>query len=118
MQYGLNVNKYEDVKSVQKTNRKLDVKLPVVNLTLIFIVGILLGRVSLLLNQSDSKGVAPFGIAYLMAIAIRNNKQKNISAGAGVLLGCYTVMTSLSDGNMYIIVTYFMLFDYTYKKES
>ncbi|WP_294406478.1 stage II sporulation protein E [uncultured Clostridium sp.] len=103
MQYGLNVNKYEEVKNVQKTNRKIDVKLPVVNLALIFLVGILLGRVSLLLNQSDSKGIAPFGIAYLMAIAIRNNKQKDISAGAGVLLGCYTVMTSLSDGNMYLI---------------
>ena len=80
MQYGLNVNKYEEVKNLQKTNRRIDVRLPMVKLTLIFIVGVLLGRVSFLLNQSDSKGIAPFGIAYLMAVAIRNDKQKNISA--------------------------------------
>lgn len=103
MQYGLNVNKYEEVKNLQKTNRRIDVRLPMVKLTLIFIVGVLLGRVSFLLNQSDSKGIAPFGIAYLMAVAIRNDKQKNISAGLGVLLGYLTVVDLLSDGNMYLI---------------
>ena len=103
MQYGVNVNKYEEVKNLQKTNRRIDVRLPMVKLTLIFIVGVLLGRVRFLLNQSDSKGIAPFGIAYLMAVAIRNDKQKNISAGLGVLVGYLTVVDLLSDGNMYLI---------------
>lgn len=103
MQYGLNVNKYEEIKKVQNTDKKLDFKLPLINLSLIFIVGILLGRVSLLLNQSDTKGIAPFGIAYLIAISMRNNKIKNISAGIGVILGYLTVINSLSDGNMYLI---------------
>ncbi|MDU7440897.1 MAG: stage II sporulation protein E, partial [Clostridium sp.] len=103
MQYELNVNKYEEVKSLQKTKGKLNLKLPIVNLTLIFVIGILLGRVSLLLNQSDSKGIAPFGIAYLMAVSVRNSKQKDVSAGIGVLLGYLTVNSLLSDGNMYLI---------------
>ena len=112
MQYGLNVNKYEEIKSIQKTNKKIDVRLPLINLTLIFIVGFLLGRVSLLLNQSDSKGIAPFGIAYLMAISVRNNKQKNISAAIGVLLGYLTVINLLNDGKMYIIVTFILTLSY------
>ena len=112
MQYGLNVNKYEEVKNLQKTNKKINVRLPLVNLTLIFLVGILLGRVSLLLNQSDSKGIAPFGMAYLMAIAVRNNKQKDISAGIGVLLGYLTVVNLLSDGNMYLIAISILTLSY------
>ena len=112
MQYGLNVDKCDEVKTVQKTNRKIDRKIPLVNLTLIFIVGILLGRVSLLLNQSDSKGIAPFGIAYLMAVSARNNKQKDVSAGIGVLCGYLTVANSLSDGNMYLIAISILTISY------
>lgn len=33
MQYGLNVDKCDEVKTVQKTNRKIDRKIPLVNLT-------------------------------------------------------------------------------------
>lgn len=102
MQYELNVNKYEETKKIQKTGKKLDIRLPVVSLSLIFIVGVSLGRVSLLLNQSDSKGIAPFGIAYLMAVAIRNNKQKSVVAGLSVLLGYLTISDSINDGNMYL----------------
>lgn len=103
MQYELNVNKYQEVKDLKKTKEKLKLRLSIINLTLTFVIGILLGRVSLLLNQSDSKGIAPFGIAYLMAIAARNNKQREIGAGIGVLLGYITVNTFLSDGNMYLV---------------
>lgn len=103
MQYELNVNKYQEVKNLKKTKGKLKLKLSIINLTLIFVIGILLGRVSLLLNQSDSKGIAPFGIAYLMAIAVKDNKQRDIAAGISVLLGYLTVNPFLSDGNMYLV---------------
>lgn len=103
MQYGLNVNKYEEVKNVQKVNKKLNLNIPMISFAFIFMSGILLGRVSLLLNQSDTKGIAPFGIAYLIAISIRNNKLKSIIAGVGVALGYLTIINSLNDGNMYLI---------------
>ena len=112
MQYGLNVNKCEEVKNVQKTEKKLKPKLQLINLTFIFIVGILLGRVGLLLNQTDIKGIAPFGIAYLIAIAMRNNRLKNISAGIGVIIGDLTVINSLSDGNMYLVTISILTLSY------
>lgn len=64
MQYGLGINTYEEANSKSKIKKVFSTKTMAVMLCAILIIGILLGRVNLLLNQSDSKGIAPFGIAY------------------------------------------------------
>ena len=61
MQYGLGVNKYEEINEVKNTKRKMWMQTYIAKLGAILIVGILLGRVNLLLNQSDSSGIAPVG---------------------------------------------------------
>ena len=78
MQYGLNMNTGENVKNTGKLKRTLWMKTLAVRLATIFIMGILLGRVNLLLNQSDSRGIAPFGIAFLIVIANKNDGKISI----------------------------------------
>ena len=75
MQYGLGVNKYEEINKVENVKRKMWMQTSIVKLGIILIVGILLGRVNLLLNQSDSSGIAPVGIAYLIAVITKENRK-------------------------------------------
>ena len=71
--------------------RKAWMKTSVVKLVTILIIGILLGRVNLLLNQSDSRGIAPMGIAYLMAVVTKENKRDSLIAAIGIAIGYLTI---------------------------
>lgn len=103
MQYGLNVEKYEEVKKSQGIKKNLSSNITIKTAGSIFIAGLLLGRVNLLLNNSDSKGIAPFGLAYLLAIIMKNNKKDNLIAALGVAVGYFTIEDVLIDKNMYLI---------------
>lgn len=105
MQYGLNLDTYDEMKEASKIKRHLWIKSSVVRLGVILIGGILLGRVSLLLNQSDSSGIAPFGIAYLLAITIKNDRKKSLLAAIGTGIGYLTINKLLTDGFVYLIAT-------------
>lgn len=103
LQYGLNVDKYEEVKKPQGIKRNLSTNITTKAAGSIFIAGLLLGRVNLLLNNSDSKGIAPFGLAYLLAVIMKNNKKNDFIAALGVGLGYFTIGDVLIDKNMYLI---------------
>lgn len=105
MQYGFGINTYEEIKDTAKMKRALWMKTSMAKLSAILMVGILLSRVSLLLNQSDSNGIAPFGIAYLMAIVTKNDKKKDLAAIIGIGIGYLTINNSLTDGFVYLIAT-------------
>ena len=91
MQYGLRVNKYEEVGQVSNIKRKAWTKTSVVKLLTILITGILFGRVNLLLNQSDNFGIAPMGIAYLIAVVTKENKKNSLIAAIGIVVGYLTI---------------------------
>ncbi len=103
MQYGLNINKYEEISKMPNVKRKAWTKTSVVRLGMVLIVGILLGRVNLLLNQSDSRGIAPIGIAYLIAVVTREGKKNSLIAAIGITIGYLTINKLLTDGYIYII---------------
>lgn len=103
MQYGLNVEKYEEIKKTQGLKKKLTSNVTIKAAGSIFVAGLLLGRVNLLLNNSDSKGIAPFGLAYLLAIIMKNNKKYDLIAALGVCIGYFTIEDVLIDKNMYLI---------------
>lgn len=105
MQYGLDINTYGETKEASKIKKMLWMKTSIVKLSTTLVVGILLARVNLLLNQSDSSGIAPFGIAYLMAIVIKNDKKKSLVAAIGVVIGYLTINKLLTDGFVYLIIT-------------
>ena len=103
MQYGLGMNKYEEVKEMTNIKRKAWLRTSVAKLGVILIIGILLGRVNLLLNQSDSRGIAPIGIAYLIAVITRENKKKSLVAAIGIAIGYLTINDLLTDGYIYLV---------------
>lgn len=103
MQYELGVNKYGEMEKLASIRRNTWMKTSVVKLVTILIIGILLGRVNLLLNQSDSRGIAPMGIAYLMAVATKENKRDTLIAAIGIAIGYLTINSMLTDGYAYLI---------------
>ena len=107
VQYGLGVNKYEEINEVENIKRKMWMQTSIAKLGVILIVGILLGRVNLLLNQSDSSGIAPIGIAYLIAIITKENKRNSLVAAIGIGIGYLTINNLLTDGYVYLIISHF-----------
>ena len=103
MQYGLGVNKYEEINEVENVKRKMWIQTSIVKLGVILIVGVLLGRVNLLLNQSDSSGIAPIGIAYLIAVVTKENKKSSLIAAIGIGIGYLTINNLLTDTYVYLI---------------
>ena len=81
MQYELELNSYNDIGRENKVKKNPWLRISLVRLFAIFIIGVSLGRVILLLNRADNKGIAPFGIAYLMALcAIKRDKKEMYSS--------------------------------------
>jgi len=103
VQYGLRVNKYEEINEVKNVRGKMWMQTSIAKLGAILIVGILLGRVNLLLNQSNSSGIAPVGIAYLIAVITKENKKNSLFAAIGISIGYLTIDNLLSDGYVYLV---------------
>ncbi len=103
MQYGLGLNKYEGITRVENLRKKLWMKTSIVKLGIILISGILLGRVNLLLNQSDSLGIAPIGIAYLIAVVTKENRRNSLIVAIGIAIGYLTISSLLTDGYVYLV---------------
>ncbi|NRT32315.1 stage II sporulation protein E [Clostridium beijerinckii] len=103
VQYGLGLNKYEGITRVENLRKKLWMKTSIVKLGIILISGILLGRVNLLLNQSDSLGIAPIGIAYLIAVVTKENRRNSLIVAIGIAIGYLTISSLLTDGYVYLV---------------
>lgn len=94
MQYDL---KAGPCKSVNERKRSLKIGTQVFKLLSMFIGGIFISRVVLYLNTQNIKGIAPFGIAYLLAVIIRADEKSIISTALGVEIGYLTVSFNISD---------------------
>ncbi len=114
MQYELGVNKYKQMEGYTNIKRKAWIKTSAVKLVTILIIGILLGRVNLLLNQLDSHGIAPMGMAYLMAVATKENKRDILIAAMGIAIGYLTINSMLTDGYAYLIAVALMTIYYAF----
>ena len=79
VQYGLDINKYEEIKQASITKRKVWMKTTVAKLTVMLVIGILLGRVNLLLNQSQS---ISFNLIQSLSIRARDCSENTAKAGA------------------------------------
>lgn len=114
MQYGLGVNKYEEINEVTNVKRRMWMQTSIAKLGTILIVGILLGRVNLLLNQSDSSGIAPVGIAYLIAVITKENRKNSLFAAIGIGIGYLTINNLLTDGYVYLIAVTLITIYYSF----
>lgn len=114
VQYELGINKYKQMEGYKNIKRKTWIKTSAVKLVTILIIGILLGRVNLLLNQLDSHGIAPMGIAYLMAISTKENKIDILISAIGIAIGYLTINSMLTDGYAYLIAVALMTIYYAF----
>jgi stage II sporulation protein E len=118
VQYGLGVNKYEEVSERINVKEKAWIKINVVKLATMLIVAILFGRVNLLLNQSDGSGIAPIGIAYLIAIATKGNKRDSLISAIGIAIGYFSINNLLIEKYAYLIAVTLITIYYAFIESS
>lgn len=87
MQYGLNLTKYNKEEKLSTIKRDLIVMLG------LFFAGLLISRVVIYLDINSLEGIAPFGLAYLVAIIMLKDYKKILTATIGVLFGYISVAT-------------------------
>lgn len=105
MQCELNINNTEEVIRENNLKKKIITKVVIENALFIFFSGFFISRVNLLLNQTDSRGIAPFGIAYLLASIMYRKKSNVLISAISVGVGYFTIRKSLSDVDMYLTLT-------------
>ena len=110
MQYNLKLLSSKKEKDEKGT---LDIKKEILRISIIFLMGGLLGRVIIYLNTDSIKGVAPFGVAFfmVMAVTVKDNKVK-IASLIGTICGYLTIIKNIE--NSYLnIFTLGLLFIYS-----
>jgi stage II sporulation protein E len=108
MQYGLNLTKYKKEEKVSTIKRDLLVMLG------LFFAGLLISRVVVCLDANSVEGIAPFGLAYLIAIVMQKDYRKILIATIGVLFGYISVSTVKVDIyiniiNVIILIVYALI---------
>ena len=103
MQYGLEVETYKRIGNKNKDSKGIKVIYSPLKLGLFFSVGVLLSRMSLVLNLSTLESIAPFGIAYILALQGNKDKMYKLTGSAGVIIGYLTSIFRVEDVSMYII---------------
>lgn len=93
MQYGVQVDTYKKTKERSQISKLLN------NLSLVIImmtIGILISRVIFYLNTENIVGIAPFGVAFLLSVIIKNNVQITLGTSVGICIGYLTVSNSIN----------------------
>lgn len=107
MQYGVEIFPYQRKKKAREKQKQKLIKFPIVKTSIVFLSALLASRV-VMVNL-----MAPFGLAFLMAIIISEDKKVSLSAGIGTLLGYISTINNVKDLPMYLIsVLILMSFKY------
>ena len=101
MQYGIDVESY---KREKKQKRIINLGENPIELIGIVLGGLLISRVVVYLNTGNVTGIAPFGLAYLLAVMEKRDVKKNIMVAFGVLLGYFSIFNYINDGYANLIV--------------
>lgn len=110
MQYGLKVDAYKETKEKIKPHKSM--VNPIV-LLIMSVIGILISRVTFYLNTENIVGVAPFGIALLLAVVIRRNLLVTISSAVGICAGYLTIEGDMNCKYVNIAIV-FSIFMYSF----
>lgn len=106
MQYRLNLLSHKKNKG---NNEVINSSKELITLISLFIGGLLISRVVIFLNTKSIEGIAPFGIAYLMAIVMTKDKKKVFLASLGVGIGYFTIASKLENNYVNIIISAVLL---------
>ncbi|MGG5463148.1 stage II sporulation protein E [Clostridium sp. B9] len=102
MQYGVKIDNYKRVKKSEGTKSNIRIEASTIGLIMATIAGILISRVYLDMTFGIIKGLAPFGLAYLIATASYEKKYLIVSS-LGVIVGYTTLFEKVINFPAYII---------------
>lgn len=94
MQYRLNLLSHKKSKA---NNDMINSGGEIISLLSVLLGGALISRVVVFLNTKSVDGIAPFGVAYLIAIAMTKNKKKIVAASIGTIIGYLTIIEKLQN---------------------
>ncbi|HAT4280770.1 Stage II sporulation protein E [Clostridium perfringens] len=104
MQYGVKFDNYKRIKGSENVKNNMKIEASSIGLIMAVFVGFLISRVYLDMTFGVVQVLAPFGLAYL--IAITNYERKYIlSSSLGVILGYITLFNKVSNFSAYIIIS-------------
>ncbi|MFQ7000311.1 MAG: stage II sporulation protein E [Clostridium sp.] len=102
MQYGIDMESYKRVG--QEKKKKFKVKEEPLIMLSVFLCGLLVSRVLILIENNNFNIIAPFGIAYIMAISAKGNEKRVIMGSVGVLLGYLSILNKIENNYINIII--------------
>ena len=102
MQYGIDMESYKRVGQEKKNKFKVKEE-PLIMLS-VFLCGLLVSRVLILIENNNVNIIAPFGLAYIMAISAKSNEKRVVMGGIGVLLGYLTILNKIENNYINIVV--------------
>lgn len=104
MQYGVKIDNYKRAKDSENVKKNMKIEASSIGLIMAMVSGLLISRVYLDMTFGVVQVLAPFGLAYL--IAITNYERKYIlSSSLGVILGYITLFNKVSNFSAYIIIS-------------
>lgn len=104
MQYGVKIDNYKRVKDSENVKNNMKIEASNIGLIMAMVAGVLISRVYLDMTFGVVQVLAPFGLAYL--IAITNYERKYIlSSSLGVIVGYITLFNKVSNFSAYIIIS-------------
>lgn len=104
MQYGVKIDNYKRVKDSENVKNNMKIEASSIGLIMAMVAGLLISRVYLDMTFGVVQVLAPFGLAYL--IAITNYERKYIlSSSLGVIVGYITLFNKVSNFSAYIIIS-------------
>lgn len=104
MQYGVKIDNYKRVKDSENVKNNMKIEASSIGLIMAMVAGLLISRVYLDMTFGVVQVLAPFGLAYL--IAITNYEKKYIlSSSLGVIVGYITLFNKVNNFSSYIIIS-------------
>ena len=104
MQYGVKIDNYKRAKDSENVKNNMKIEASSIWLIMAMVAGLLISRVYLDMTFGVVQVLAPFGLAYL--IAITNYERKYIlSSSLGVIVGYITLFNKVSNFSAYIIIS-------------
>lgn len=104
MQYGVKIDNYKRAKDSENVKNNMKIEASSMGLIMAMVAGLLISRVYLDMTFGVVQVLAPFGLAYL--IAITNYERKYIlSSSLGVIVGYITLFNKVSNFSAYIIIS-------------
>lgn len=102
MQYRIDMESYKRVGQEKKNKFKIKEE-PLIMLS-VFLCGLLISRVLIRIDNDSFNIIAPFGLAYIMAIGAKSSEKRVIMGSIGVLLGYLTILNKIENNYINIII--------------